>query len=84
MYLINWPVEYQSTIHNHADYGCLMKVLQGSLQEKIYTDQLDFIESKFIYKGDVSYIHDSIGFHSICNNDSFNTSFTPYLFSTIT
>ena len=34
MFLINWPIEYQSNIHNHADYGCLMKVLQGNLQEK--------------------------------------------------
>ena len=65
MFLINWPVEYQSNIHNHADYGCLMKVLQGSLQENIYSKQLDLLETKFKTKGNVSYIDDSIGYHSI-------------------
>ena len=73
MYLINWPQQYQSTIHNHSVNGCLMKVLQGQLEEKIYTDQLDFIESNLKYKGDVSYIDDTIGYHSISNNDTINT-----------
>ena len=74
MYLINWPIEYQSTIHNHAENGCLMKVLQGHLEEKIYTDQLDFIESNLKYKGDISYIDDTIGFHSVNNNDTINAT----------
>ena len=74
MYLINWPIEYQSTIHNHAENGCLMKVLQGHLEEKIYTDKLDFIESKLKYKGDISYIDDTIGFHSVNNNDTINAT----------
>ena len=65
MFLINWPIEYESKIHNHADYGCLMKVLQGNLQENIYSKQLDLLETKFKRKGDVSYIDDSIGYHSI-------------------
>ena len=80
MYLINWPIEYQSTIHNHAVNGCLMKVLQGQLQEKIYTDQLDFIESNLKYKGDVSYIDDTIGYHSINNNDT-NNATTLHIYS---
>ena len=73
VHLINWPTQYQSTIHNHAENGCLMKVLQGQLEENIYTDQLDFIESNLKCKGDISYIDDTIGYHSVSNNDTINS-----------
>ena len=74
IYLINWPFEYISNIHNHAENGCLMKVLQGQLQEELYTDKLDLIETNIKYKGDVSYIDNSIGYHSINNRAPFNTT----------
>ena len=74
LFLINWPIEYQSNIHNHAENGCLMKVVQGELQENIYSKQLDLLETKFKTKGNVSYIDDSIGYHSIYNNNDFTSS----------
>ena len=46
--------------------------LQGQLEENIYTGQLDFIESSKC-KGDISYIDDTIGYHSVSNNDTINS-----------
>lgn len=74
VFLINWPVEYESNIHNHASHGCLMKILQGNLKENIYSTQLDLLETKIKNKGNVSYIDDSIGYHSIHNQYDFNAT----------
>lgn len=74
IFLINWPVEYESKIHNHASNGCLMKILQGNLQEKIYSNQLDLLENNIKNEGDISYIDDFIGYHSINNDRDFNAN----------
>jgi hypothetical protein len=75
-YQINWNKNAETIIHQHPKNGCIMKVIQGSLQEKLYQTISYPIEQKemtnkyeiknTIYKiNDVSYIDDTIGLHKI-------------------
>ena len=80
MFLINWPVNYEGKIHNHAKNGCLLKVLKGTLQESIYLPNLDLQDIKIREKGNISYLDDSIGYHHIKNNN-FNNSISLHIYS---
>ncbi len=73
IYLINWPYEYAGGIHNHSENGCLLKILKGGLRENIYHTNLDLLESKEKYAPDISYLDDSIGYHSIRNINTTNS-----------
>ena len=67
IYTISWPSIVESKIHNHANYGCLMKVMQGKIDEKLYTPTLDLKKTNKLKTNQISYIDDSIGYHSISN-----------------
>lgn len=78
MYIIKWDPKSYSRVHFHSDYGCIMKVLCGELQEKRYilgNDNLDLHKSSWIYKNKTynmghyhtSYIDNEIGSHKIIN-----------------
>lgn len=78
IYMILWGKYSVSPIHNHPKNGCLMKILSGTLLENIYLPnkntnrlQLEKIHKTNVYsKGDINYIDDNIGYHSIINNRS--------------
>ncbi len=36
MYIITWPSKTESKVHDHPDFGCIMKILQGELYEDEY------------------------------------------------
>lgn len=80
IFLINWPLEYQGKIHNHAENGCLLKVLKGELHERIYLPNLELQEVKDIGKGSISYLDNTIGYHNI-NNAYFNNSVSLHIYS---
>jgi predicted metal-dependent enzyme (double-stranded beta helix superfamily) len=74
IYVLTWNPESKSKIHNHPEFGCLMRVMQGNLTECRYT-----LENKTLKpisyitannKTPTTYIHDSIGYHEIGNNSS--------------
>lgn len=76
IYQINWVKNAETTIHKHPQNGCIMKIIEGSLQEKIFKEITYPIESKDmtnkyeiqqnVYnKNNVSYIDDTIGLHKI-------------------
>ena len=65
MYTISWLPEQKSSIHDHPQNGCIMYLISGTLEEKIYNKKLELIETKIIKGPYIGYIHDSIGFHSI-------------------
>ena len=70
IYIISWSKNSVSPIHNHPKGGCLMKVLEGSLNENIYSiDKLKIEKKNYLSKNDVKYIDDKIGFHKIFNTD---------------
>lgn len=71
MYLIWWEFGQMSAIHDHADNGCIFKVLDGDLTEKRYTrDQTgSFVlqHDRTFGKGNTLYIADDIGYHALGN-----------------
>ena len=67
MYIISWNVGQKSKIHNHSSNGCWLKILQGSIEEKIYNNKFDLIKYNIQNIGGISFIKDEIGYHSIQN-----------------
>lgn len=66
-----WPRMYKSGIHNHSDKGCWMYVVHG---DRVYESLCD---TTFPYtttgvrslpKGQWSFVHNAMGYHSVCNN----------------
>ena len=78
MYLICWNNYQFSNIHKHPEKGCIMKVLENGLEEKIYDNTYKNIEIKYIKKNDISYIDNEIGLHSIHNNNNKSISLHIY------
>ena len=66
--MLEWAPKAKSRIHNHASHGCLLKVLEGELEEHIYNSQLEWLECNTLSRQQVSYLDDTIGYHSIRNN----------------
>ena len=73
MFIINWPSYWKSKIHDHANNGCLLKVLDGNLEETIYTPQLEVIQTNYLRKNRVGYLDNTIGLHSVKNIDNSNS-----------
>lgn len=80
IYVLSWKPGQKSGIHNHSEYGCLMKVLDGSLQENIYSNQLDLLDIRDYSKNEVTYIDNSIGYHSI-ENPCYKNSVSLHIYS---
>ena len=70
IFVICWSKNCISSIHDHPERGCLMKVLNGILEEELYSS--DNIKNKLnhsiLVKDDIKYIDDIIGYHRISNN----------------
>lgn len=67
--IITWNPNNYIKIHNHANNGCVFKILDGSLTETRYNSNLKPLESNILNSGSVSYIHNNIGYHSITTNN---------------
>ena len=67
-YLIVWGPKAKSKIHDHADNGCVYKMLQGSLTETTYF-HINLLErtKKIIGIGEIGEIHNDVGYHSMEN-----------------
>jgi predicted metal-dependent enzyme (double-stranded beta helix superfamily) len=45
LHIITWNVGQGSRIHDHSENGCVLKILQGQLQEtKFWRDTVDVIK----------------------------------------
>ena len=74
----------KSDIHDHAEHGCLLTVLQGELEERHFDKQgKQFIRKNTFHHriGGISYMHDSIGYHSIFNPSSQTACATLHLYA---
>jgi predicted metal-dependent enzyme (double-stranded beta helix superfamily) len=78
--VISWGSNSKSPIHNHAEYGCFMKVLNGSLKENLYNPELEFIKETQLEQYDVSYINNDIGIHSIENKNNLDMSYSLHIY----
>jgi len=76
--VLAWGKDHQSSIHDHAGSHCVMKILDGELNESQYNwpdaSQTEMIEAKrTIYTRDeVTYISDKIGLHRVANRSGTN------------
>ena len=68
--VITWNSNKYTKIHNHAENGCVFKILSGSLLESRYNKNLKLIKSNSLEENCISYIHNNIGFHSINTNNN--------------
>ena len=79
VFIITWNKNKETKIHNHAKNGCFLKILEGSLVENVFNfDNLNKSGTKILRKGDISYMDDSIGLHSIKNLDDISVSIHIY------
>lgn len=68
IYFFKWKPNITTKIHNHSSSGCVMLLLKGNLQETIYNKSLQIVQKKkYDSLLNVSYIHDTIGYHDIKN-----------------
>ncbi len=65
MYTISWLPGQKSPIHDHPQYGCIMFLISGTLEEKIYNKKLELIKTQTLKGPYIGYIDNKIGFHSI-------------------
>ncbi|KAI9812144.1 MAG: capsule-associated protein CAP1 [Pycnora praestabilis] len=80
--ILVWTPGKGSPIHDHADAHCVMKILQGSLKETLYTwpdrnivndhktSPLDITKETIYSKNQVTYMSDDLGLHKISNPDT--------------
>ena len=88
MYTIGWLPNQTTSIHDHPSLGCILCLLTGTLEEKIYDKKINLIKTTVIKGPYVGYIDNDIGYHSIKCIDKALTlhiysppNFTPFLMS---
>jgi len=94
--LLCWGEGQGSGIHDHADSHCWMKVMEGSLAEKLYDwpcenesgDDVICDQNKLsprqiteFDKNQVTYINDTIGLHRVENNSHTRRAASLHLYS---
>lgn len=68
LFLIHWPPKVETQVHGHSNFGCLQKVLQGSLLEKRFDiHNGNFQSKKILHVNDTSFINDKTAYHKILN-----------------
>lgn len=78
--LIKWKPNSESLIHDHASNGCLLKVIDGKLEETLFNQKLELIKETIYHKGEINYIDNFIGYHKI-KNLSNNPTYSIHLYS---
>lgn len=84
--ILVWSPQKASAIHDHANAHCCMKILKGKLVESLYQipdhegSALTPKKRTTLDSGDVGYISDQIGLHSISNplKDQYSVSLHLY------
>ncbi len=80
MYLVVWNPFCETSIHNHPEGGCLMKVLDGKITQYKFRNSETMTEQENLKIGDISFINDNIGLHRICN-DTMKYAYSLHLYS---
>lgn len=73
IFVITWQPNQKSLIHDHPDNGCLLKILEGELEEETYTienNKLKLKDKNIIKKKEISYQEGKNGLHKISNNSN--------------
>ena len=64
---IYWNKNAVTKIHDHAEKGCVMCLVTGSLTEFLYNNELQLIKKTDVTN--INYINNNIGYHCIISND---------------
>lgn len=67
VYIITWNIGQIAKIHDHAENGCFLKILQGELVENVYNKILSNKKTSKLSKGEISFMSNDMGYHSILN-----------------
>lgn len=78
--LIGWNVNQKSAIHDHPKNGCLVKILDGQLNETIFINNLEKIKENVLLEGNISYQIGNKILHKIENITS-NPVFSLHVYS---
>ena len=65
VYYFSWQSQVRTTIHDHAHNGCLMILIKGQLNEKLYNKNLKMIGENNYNSPNVSFINDKKWYHSV-------------------
>lgn len=84
--LLCWNPNMASPIHDHPCDGCWMQTVSGQVQEKRYckdplTGFLTCTHDETFHEGQVAFIDDSMGLHSVGNPSASLPAITLHLYS---
>lgn len=83
--LLCWDEQAETKIHDHGGQDCWIYQVEGDLLEKRYKedsrDNLKLEEKLRIKEGELSYMNDKMGYHSI-KNDSDDRALTLHFYAT--
>ncbi|XP_051923464.1 cysteine dioxygenase type 1 [Hippocampus zosterae] len=84
--ILCWGEGHGSSIHDHSDSHCFMKMLQGELKETLFDwpkgeDQMIEKSHRMLENNSVAYINDSIGLHRVENVSHTEGSISLHLYS---
>ncbi|TID14462.1 hypothetical protein CANINC_004750 [Pichia inconspicua] len=65
--LLVWPIGASAPKHGHKGCECWVRLLSGELVENVEKVGDEDNESRVLKRDNVTYINDSIGRHSMCN-----------------
>ena len=79
-----WESSAASPIHNHAENGCVMKIMNGELSEDLFEingKKISLIDSRTVSETSPSqYINNTMGVHKISNNSE-KTTYSLHIYS---
>ena len=69
--LLCWDRDAETSIHDHSGQHCWVYQVEGTVKEKRFeissNNEVELQHELLITKGDLTYMHDRMGFHSIKN-----------------
>lgn len=72
VYFVWKPYGYISP-HTHTQGGCFMKILDGCLEESLFTNETQLIQKKKYFKNDIAFIRGKEALHSLYNMSDYNS-----------
>lgn len=84
--ILRWNPDKESPIHDHPCDGCWLKVLEGNIEETIYTkddssDIISEVSHNRYEQGSLTFMHDNIGIHKIANPSRDEPAISLHLYS---
>ena len=70
MFIVCWNPFQETKIHNHSNKGCILKILEGSINEILYDTNLNILNHTTLQKNKIRYIDDNIGIHKMINGSN--------------